>query len=111
MNSSKPIDHLFQVGGDFFALMNINRSKRKLSDYLPLFNIDDYYIYKCTRHQKEVSIKEFLEFKHCGYILYKKDKYNLQHIENWLEYIIDMGGINYLIKPLPPFSPNKIIIK
>ena len=81
MNEIKPIEHLFQVGGDFFALMNINRSKRKLSDYLPLFNIDDYYIYKYTRHQKEVSIKEFLEFKHCGYTFHKKDKYDKKDLE------------------------------
>ena len=111
MNEIKTIDHRFEVGGDFFALMNIKLSKRKLSDYLLLFNIEEYFIFKATSKQRLVSIKEFLEFKYCGYILFKKDKYDKKHIENWLELLKSIGGIMFLSKPLPPFSPNKIIIK
>ena len=98
-------------GDDFFCLGFERRSDKYLKDYLPLFNIDDYYIYKSTRHQKEVSIKEFLDFKYSLYILFKKDKYDKKHIENWLEFLKSIGGIMFLSKPLPPFSPNKIIIK
>ena len=111
MNSSKPIDHRFQVGGDFFALMNINLSKRKLSDYLLLFNIGDYYIFKSTSKQRQVSIEEFLEFKYASYTFFKKDLYDKKYIEMWLEYIYNVDEIKFIIKPLPPFSPNKIIIK
>ena len=111
MNSSKPIDHRFEVGGDFFALMNINRSKRKLSDYLLLFNIDEYFIFKATSKQRLVSVEEFLDFKYACYILYKKELYDKQHIESWIKYIYNIDEIKYIVKPLPPFSPNKIIIK
>ena len=111
MNEIKTIKPTEKPGSDYFCLYNKTTGDKYLKDYLPLFNIDDYYIYKYTRHQKEVSIKEFLEFKYAGYVFFKKDKYNKKHIEKWIEYIIDMGGIMYLVKPLPPFSPNKIIIK
>lgn len=111
MNEIKTISNRRKVGGDYFKLIYDRNSKKQLKDFISLFNPDDYHIMKATYKQRVVTTEEFLEFKHCGYILYKKDKYDLEHIENWIKYIIDMGGINYILKPLPPFNPNKIIIK
>ena len=111
MNEIKTISNRRKVGGDYFKLIYDRNSKKQLKDFISLFNPDDYHIMKTTNSQRIVNSEEFLEYKYSGYTFFKKDKYNLQHIENWLEYIIDMGGINYLIKPLPPFSPNNIIIK
>jgi len=98
-------------GYDCFYLKFLRSSTTPLNYYLDLFNIEDYWIYKYTRHQKLVSIEKFMKFESAGYILYKKEKYNKEIIDKWLEYIIDFGGIQFSIKPLPPFSPKKIIIK
>ena len=111
MNLNKGIDHRGIVGGDYFFLYYLRKSKIYLNYYLEQFNIDDYWIYKATRHQKIVSIEEFMDFTYANYVFYKKEKYDKEHIDSWIKYIIDFGGIMFLVKPLPPFSPNKIIIK
>ena len=73
--------------------------------------LDDYYILKASAKFKIVSIIEFLEFKHCGYMFFKKDKYDINHINLWLNWIHNNGGVNFVTKPFPPFNPSLIIIK
>ena len=75
-----------------------------------IIKYDDYYIYKSSNKQRQVTVDEFLEFKNCGYIFFKKDLYSKEWIDMWIEYIISIGGINYISKPLPPFHPSKINI-
>ena len=33
------------------------------------------------------SIEEIKEFRHAGYTFYRKDLYDLEHIENWIDFI------------------------
>ena len=111
LNKTNHISNIWKVGGDYFGLFFLRKSNTNINYYLDQFNIDDYWIYKRTRHQKIVSIKEFMDFNYGGYIFFRKDLYDKNIINKWLEYIIDFGGIQFLDKPLPPFDPNKIIIK
>jgi len=100
-------------GYDCFYLKFLRSSTIPLDFYLDQFNIEDYWIYKITRHQKKVSIEEFMDFKYAGYIFFKKDKYKMNGVESWVSFFLNRGNtiIQYLTKPLPPFDPKKIVIK
>ena len=110
MNGNKTINNARKVGGDYFRLINVRSSNKKL-DYFLTFNKEDYYIFKTTRLQKEVTYEEMLEFKYSGYIFFKKSLYDKEQILKWIEYFKDVYGMFYLVKPTPPFNPNKIIIR
>lgn len=109
--SDKTIKNIKKVGGDFFILYYLRKSELTLYFYLNQFNPDDYWIYKSTRMFREVSYQELLEFKYAGYIFFKKDLYDKEYIDIWIEFVNILGGIQYLNKPFPPFQPSKIIIK
>lgn len=100
-----------KVGGDYFRLIYSRRSKNKLDYYLPLFNFDDYWCFKSSRKQRLISYDEFIEFKYSGYTFFRKDLYDLNHIQYWINWMNSFGGIQFLSIPLPPFIPQKIIIK
>ena len=103
--TDKNIINFRKVGGDFFKLLSDRNCDTKLDYYTNQFNLDDYYIYKCTRKQRRVSIKDFYEFKYGGYILFKKDLYCNQEIDDWIEYVQkSFSGFIYLNKPFPPKS-------
>jgi len=98
--------------GDYFSLKYLRQSSRKLDYYLDQFNPNDYYIFKYTSKQRQVTIEELLEFKHAGYVFFKKDKYDIDYINNWINYYYNnIDELKYLIKPLPPFEPDIIKIK
>jgi hypothetical protein len=97
-------------GYDCFYLKYLRASTTPLHFYLEQFNIEDYWIYKCSNKQKLVSIEEFMKFEYAGYIFYKKELYKTEHIDLWINTITRLIH-SYLSKPTPPFSPNKIIIK
>ena len=89
-------------------------AKFTLAYHIKDLNLDDYYILKASASFKIVSIEEFLEFKHCKYMLLKKDKYPIENINLWLDWIHNnvFSHLPYVSKPFPPFNPNnKIIIK
>jgi hypothetical protein len=100
-----------KVGGDYFRLYRDNKNGFTLEYWLDKFDFDNYYVFKATGHQKEVSYNEFLDFEFSGYVFFRKDLYKKQGIENWINYMVSFGGIQYLVKPLPPFNPDKIIIR
>ena len=86
--------------------------RKPLVYWLDMFNIDNYWIYKMTSKQRLVSIEDLMDFKYAGYIFFNKEKYNKDYINKWLDYYYQyIDEIKILSKPLPPFSPNKIIIK
>ena len=95
-----------EVGSDWFKFIFSRKSDKKLDYYTNQFNLDDYYIYKCTSAFREVSIKDFLDFKYSGYILFKKDLYCNQEIDEWIDFVrsIIKGQLTYLNKPFPPKS-------
>jgi hypothetical protein len=109
--TDKPIDNVKVVGGDYFRLIYARNSNKKLSDYLPLFNFDDYWCYKTTNNFREVDYEAFLEFKYAGYSFFRKDLYKREHINMWAKLCSELNGVWYLVKPTPPFSPSKVIIK
>ena len=111
MNSNKTIENIRPFGGDYFYLKYLRSSNKYLKDFLPLFNFQDYWCYKSTRHQRLVEYGEFLEFKYSCYIFFKKDIYKKENIDIWIKWMINIGGIQFLSKPTPPFNPNKIIIR
>lgn len=100
-----------EVGGDYFRLIYSRKCNKKLEDHLSKFNPDDYWIVKATRHQRFVSYDELLEFKYAGYTLFKKDLYDIDKIFKWIDFFNELCGIQYLVKPIPPFSLNKIIVR
>ena len=112
MNNERTILNVSKVGGDYFNLIYSRRTDKTLKDYINLFNPDDYYILKSTNRQRLVSYDDFLEFKYSGYIFFKKDIYDINHILEWIEFREwGRSGVQYLVKPFPPFNPNKIKIK
>ena len=111
MNTVKTISSTRPVGGDYFGLSNTNSSELKLDSFVGKFKFKDYHCFKSTNVQRIVEEEEFLEFRHSKYIFFKKDKYNKEHILNWIEWMRGIGGLQFMDKPLPPFSPEKIIIK
>lgn len=113
MITDKSIYNLRVVGSDDFVLLytEIHPGRKKLKDYLPLFDFDDYWCYKKTRNQVVVDYETFINFNYAGYTFFKKDLYIKKDIDRWIEFFISLGGIQYLTKPTPPFSPEKIIIR
>jgi len=109
--TSKTILNIRKVGGYYFTLYYLRRSELTLDFYLNQFNEEDYWIYKSTDKFREVTYEDLLEFKYANYIFFKKDIYNKEHIDKWVEFIDSIGGIKFLNKPFPPFNPSKIIIK
>jgi hypothetical protein len=98
------------VGGDYFKLIYARKSNKKLEDYLPLFNQEDYYILKSSGHQRLVTYDDLLEFKYASYVFFKKDLYDIGKIMIWIDWFKSIGGVQYLDKPTPPFNPKKIKI-
>jgi hypothetical protein len=53
-----------------------------------------------------------MDFKYSGYMFFKKDLYDKEYINIWLDYYYEyIDEIKFLDKPFPPFHPQKIIIK
>jgi len=112
--TNKTIKSVRKVGGDYFYLQYIRKSNKNLQFYLNQFNHEDYYIYKSSDRFKEVSYNDLLEFKYAGYIFFKKDIYDKNHIDMWINYLYSIKDMRflYLNIPFPPFNPeDKIKIK
>jgi len=98
------------VGGDYFKLIYARKSNKKLESHLKKFNYNDYWVLKSSRHQRFVSYEDMLTFKYSGYIFFKKSIYDIDKIIEWVDYLNNFGGVQYLNKPTPPFNPKKIKI-
>jgi len=109
--TDKPIRNKRVVGGDYFILFYHRQYNKKLTDFLPLFNPDDYWCYKTTGLFKEVDYQDFINFKYAGYTFFRKDLYKKEHIDMWVEFCNGLSVSKYLNKPTPPFNPSKVIIR
>jgi hypothetical protein len=99
-----------KVNGNYFNLQYRRSSKLKLDYFTNQFIFNDYWCYKSTDHQKYISNEEdFQDFKYSVYTFFKKELYSKDYIDIWIKYITNIGGIKYIIKPLPPFDPYKKI--
>lgn len=96
---------------DYFKILCSRKSKIYLNDIIDYFSFDDYHCYKRSGKQREVRYDSLVNMEYSGYILFRKDKYNKEHINVWINYSNDLGGIRFLDKKLPQFHPSKIIIK
>ena len=100
------------IGGDYFSIKYYRKYKTTLVDFINKFKFDDYWCYKITDRQRLISEEDFLKFKYSGYIFFKKDKYDKDKIQEWIDWsLINNIYIQYLNNPTPPFSNKKIIIK
>lgn len=108
MLKTNHIDNRRDVGGDYFKLLYIRKCNMTLQEHLNNFNKEEYWILKSTGNQRLVTYDDMITFKYSNYILFKKDKYDINIILEWCDFI---KPIQYLDKPTPPFSPTKIIIK
>lgn len=111
MNNIKTIENCRQLGGDYFKLIHSRRSNLYLKDFIDKFNFDDYWCFKTTDKQRICNYEDFLEFKYSGYTFFRKDLYDVNRILEWIDWFRDLGGIKYLVRPTPPFPPQKIIIR
>ena len=68
------VENLRKINGDHFR---IGKNKRGYDFNLikDIIKYDDYYIYKSSNKQRQVTVDEFFNFKNCGYIFFKKDLY------------------------------------
>jgi hypothetical protein len=109
--TDKSIVSVGVVGGEYFRLWSSNKGLGKdLNYYLNLFDPNDYIIYKATNNFRPISYDDFLKFKYAQYFFFKKDLYDNESIETWVEFCNKLG-VQYLIKPFPKFNPKRIIIK
>ena len=98
------------VGGDYFKLLYGRKSNKCLEEYLLKFNINDYWILKCSNRFRIVSEEEFLTFKYCSYTFLKKEIYDKVYIEEWLNFMtVNNIMIMFLNKPFPPIYIKKMM--
>jgi len=111
INNTKTISNARKVGGDYFRLIYVRRSKLYLKDYLVQFIPEEYWILKSTDKFKFVSVEEIKEFKYASYVFFKKELYSKKYIQEWLDFIyVDLEiKIYFLIKPFPPEYIKKMI--
>jgi hypothetical protein len=112
------LNHIFNArsGWDlkedwFILIYNRDKKSRPLDYYLQMFDINNYFIYKSSGKQRQVSIDEFMKFEYSSYIFFNKKLYNKDNIDLWIKSFNIFGGLQYLTKPLPLFNPEKIIIR
>ncbi len=101
---------------DYYTIDRMNSTATYgVEDYHCLLpdNYDkNYFIYKRTNAIREVTVEEFHRWDYTGYIFFDKNKYDKNHIENWIKWIkVNRLNCNYLNKPFPPFDPEKIKVR
>ena len=93
--------------------LNKNKKSNHTVDYLlNKFNIDldDYWIMKKSSNQRLVNIEDIEKWS--GVICFRKDTFNKEDIDKWLNFLYKDLSMKYLNKPFPPieiFNKIKII--
>ena len=100
------------LDGNYFKLIYSRKSDKDLQYYLDQFDINDWYIYKSSGHQRQVSIKQLYDFNYSAYIFFKKSEYSNLEINEWLNFLKSVKiSLVFLNKPFPPkHIQNKINI-
>lgn len=113
MNEQLIVRRIPQSNDYYFVLIKSNKKDKRdrpLIDYLT-FNKEDYWVYKSTGKQKEVTYEEMLEFNYSAYFFIKKTK-DKDEINKWIDFLYTFTSIPYLNRPFPPIEVmNKIKIK
>jgi len=99
-----------KINSNYFYIKKLTISILSLDYYISRINFNDYFIYKITGKQKEVSKEDFMKFNYSGYIFFNKTIYDKKELQQSLEYLWSLGiMIYYLTKPLPRLSDLKKI--
>jgi len=90
-------DHITKLeNNNIICFRYSTTSKFNLDYYINNINLNEYYIYKTTRHQRQVSIQDFLEFKYVSYILFSKSQFNDYDIDYLVDnYSLAFIGVNF----------------
>ena len=101
-----------RFGQEWFLIRKLSISKILLSSIIDKIDYDKYNIFKYTNSIKQVTVEDFKNFKHAGYIFLSKNIYDLEYINIWLSWLKDNNlNIKFLSKPFPPIEIfNKIKI-
>lgn len=70
---------------------------------------DFFYVIYTFNQRLITEYSDLLNFDYAVYIFFRKELYNIDHILLWTKYIKDIGGIQFIDRPLPPFDPYKKI--
>jgi len=97
-----------KINGDFFLLSFRRKYGYNLKYYLDQFNPEDYWIYKSTGRQRLVG-PEWVDWRWSGYIFFKKELYDKEDINKWIDFIWSFSSLMYLSKPFPPIELMKKI--
>ena len=96
----------------WFRLLKMRNYNESIDYYLDKFNVDldDYWILKYSNKFRFIN-KQDIE-KYAGVICFKKDIFNKEHIDKWLDFHNSFDyRLKYLVRPFPPISVfNKIKI-
>jgi len=97
----------------WFRLLKMRNYNESIDYYLEKYNIDldDYWILKYSNKFRFIN-KQDIE-KYAGVICFKKDIFNKEDIDKWLNLINNKLKVNcrFLVRPFPPISVfNKIKI-
>ena len=98
------------INKGYFRLVKRNNVGEDIEYYLDKFNVDlnDYWILKSSNKFRFIN-KEEIE-KWASVICFKKDVYDKEHIDKWLDFHNSFDyQLKYLVKPFPPIEIlNKI---
>ena len=89
----------------WFYLVKRKKEKDSIEDILSKYDIDlnNYWILKYTDRFRFIDIDELYDY--AGFICFRKDIFNKEHIDMWIEFIYNdlglKGPMTYLVKPLP----------
>jgi len=104
------IENRRRVGSDCFIIKKLTQSNKDLDYFTNQFEPDDFYIMKGTGRFKEVSTKDFLIFRYGRYTFFKKEIYDKNWLDLWIDWTNNKINLLFLDKPFPPFNPEKIKI-
>ena len=89
--------------GKCIRLMKNTKSVKSLDFFIKDLILDDYIIIKMTCNFKIIDKKDIE--KYAGILLIKKDNFNYDNFNNWINWIKQNVKFNYLSKPFPDFDP------
>jgi hypothetical protein len=99
-----------KLDSDCFFIQKMKRSDIELEYYIDRIEFNNYFIFKSTNLQREVSVEDFYEFEYAQYTFFHKDKYSALEITESLKYMREVGmTMNFMNKPLPRLEHLKKI--
>jgi hypothetical protein len=98
----------------YFSLMKLkDESGKQLNDYLHLFDINDYIIYKSGNRFKQTTLEELLEFRYSRYILFNKNYIDIEKNDLWIGWLYNVAVLGSTLAfwntEFPNFNPYEKI--